>query len=246
MFQQMIMSCIVVAAACFPALVNAADGDALPLRHGIYVDVGTECGAAQNATTISYWGDQLNSAHVVGHIRNVVERNGSFLVTLHREGDAGMGGNLRDQIIEETITTDGPETLSIENDFGTFSYRWCAATMNDLSRMRHQQAQTPPPMADEPASLEFPAAAPFFGTWGLSDGSADACGDHNTVVYRDGEIETMHLHVTYDSDGVSEVSPGHWRIEGEQVYESQRFPLTYDLYVDGEHMRQVITASDGG
>jgi len=85
----------------------------------------------------------------------------------------------------------------------------------------------------------------FIGSWGLADGSPDACAQHNVTTYKANEIETMESLAVYDSDSYSEVSPGHWRIDAHGVYESQRFPLTYDLYVKGDTMREVVTTEDG-
>lgn len=57
------------------------------------------------------------------------------------------------------------------------------------------------------------------------------------LVRPNGKFATKPSFAVYDSDSYSEVSPGHWRIEAQGVYESQRFPLTYDLYVEGDTMR---------
>lgn len=113
---------------CIPALVHADAGRALPLTHGIYVDVETQCAEANNSSRGSFWGDQLNSAHVLGHIRDVAAQDGFFIVTVDLEGDSGMGGNLRERT-EWKITTEDQEAFTLETEYGTSSYRWCAASM---------------------------------------------------------------------------------------------------------------------
>jgi len=212
----------------------------LPLEQGIYVDVGVRCEDVSNANSISFWGDRLNSAHIVGHIDEVSERAGSYLVTLDLEGDGGMGGNLRERV-EWTVAVAESRTLTIENDAGETTYRWCAPSMDDLMR---QEAQARPPLPEAP--LELPDDAPeFMGRWGWEDGVPENCSPNNLTTYKANEVETMESLAVYDSDSYSEISPGHWRIEAQGVYESQRFPLTYDLYVEGDTMREVITGEDG-
>jgi len=88
-------------------------------------------------------------------------------------------------------------------------------------------------------------APAFIGTWGVAGVEPDACAHHNVTTYKANEIETMESFAVYDSDSYSEVSPGHWRIEAQGVYESQRFPLTYDLHIEDDTMREVITGEDG-
>ena len=50
---------------CLIAASAAAASDMLPLKRGIYVDVGVPCKGASNADTLSYWGKDngINQAH---------------------------------------------------------------------------------------------------------------------------------------------------------------------------------------
>jgi hypothetical protein len=50
---------------CLSAASAAAASDMLPLKRGIYVEVGVPCKGASNADTLSYWGNDngINAAH---------------------------------------------------------------------------------------------------------------------------------------------------------------------------------------
>src|SRR5690606_37840438 len=122
---------IVAVVIWLPAGIHAQDRGILPMTHGIYVEANTQCAAAQPANTISYWGDQLNGAHIIGHIRNVEGSGDIYTVTLDLEGDSGMGGDLRDQVEWQIITDEGGALL-IDNGTASTLYRWCAASANEL------------------------------------------------------------------------------------------------------------------
>jgi hypothetical protein len=142
---------IVAAVIWLPANAHAQDEGALPMAHGIYVEADTPCAAAQNANIVSYWGDQLNSAYLIGHIRNVDGSDDIYTVTLDLEGDGGMGGDLRDQV-EWLVITDEGDALLIDNGIDSTLYMWCAASMDDLDQMRQEQANAAPVSSAEASS----------------------------------------------------------------------------------------------
>jgi len=232
-----------VAVVSFGAVAQAEEVSQLPLRHGIYVEANTVCSDASNATRVSFWGDQLNSAHVVGHIREVPEHDGSFVVTRDLEGDSGMGGNLRERVKDE-ITIDGPGEFSIENENGVWDYRWCAGSMDELAEMKRQREVEGTKAALPVLSLPNDAP-PFMGHWGRDNGASAPCSADNLTTYSATDVGTTYSWATYDGDSYAEIELGHWRIKAEGVYEGQRFPLQYDLYLDGDRMHEIIETEDG-
>lgn len=96
----------------------------LPLAQGIFVDKRVKCTASDNSNTLSFWGNELNSTHVIGTIKKVIRQKQAFVVTLYQEGDEGMGGGLQ-ATVNWTLFVRSPKEFSL----GTDTYRWCFARM---------------------------------------------------------------------------------------------------------------------
>ena len=78
---------ILTLALCVPTAGLAAD--LLPLKRGIFVDTDVKCSERSNATVVSFWGDELNTAKTIGKIRKVVKKGKSYTVDLdidHMDG----------------------------------------------------------------------------------------------------------------------------------------------------------------
>ncbi|AQU82923.1 MULTISPECIES: hypothetical protein [unclassified Halomonas] len=212
----------------------------LPLLHGIYVEAGTSCTNVTNSTSVSFWGDALNSSHIEGHIADVALQDGVYTVTLDLESTSGMGGGVSERVLWG-ITTSNPGELSIDNGFNVASYRWCAASMLDLTGDGKKNVAVP----SELLELAPEGSPPFMGVWGfVNDEGGIFCEPHDIKVFALEYAESEHSLMKYDSS-YNEVAPGHWRLEGVGVYEDDEFPLILDLYLEGNKMREVIATADG-
>jgi acyl-CoA thioesterase len=101
----------------------------------------------------------------------------------------------------------------------------------------------PPQSIPEAATLSADTLA-FMGTWGVvADGISNPCEPYNTTTY--GLDASDNGHALFEYESYAEIGPAHWQIDAANVYEGSRFPLTIDLYIDGDTMRQVTTSEDG-
>jgi len=112
----------VILALGLPSLAFATDP--LPLKRGVFVDSSVKCSERSNATAVSFWGDELNSAKAVGRIRKVAKNGQSYTVDLEIEH---MDGSKEKSIWSLTIRH--PESMTITNDFGSWNHRWCSDRM---------------------------------------------------------------------------------------------------------------------
>lgn len=113
---------MMILALCLPATSLAADK--LPLKRGIFVDTSVKCSERSNATVVSFWGDELNTARTVGKIRKVVNKGKSYTVELDLEHmDGGKEKSTWRLVIRN------PKTLRVTNTFGSWDHRWCSEQM---------------------------------------------------------------------------------------------------------------------
>lgn len=99
--------------------------DKLPLKRGIFVDANVKCSERSNATVTSFWGDELNSSQVRGTIRSVVKRGKSYTVVLDTE-EIRNGNRSRETW---NVTIPSPTRMKIDNQFGSWTQRWCSKAM---------------------------------------------------------------------------------------------------------------------
>lgn len=230
-----------VFAAMTSANLAAEQLATLPLLHGVYVEAGTSCANVTNSTSISFWGEALNSSHIEGHIADVVLQDGVYTVALDLESSSGMGGGVSERVLWG-ITTSNPGELSIDNGFNVASYRWCAASMLDLAGDGEKNAGVPSKLLE----LTPEGSPPFMGVWGfVNDKDGIFCEPHDIKVFTLEYAESEYSLIKYDSGSYNEVAPGHWRLEGVGGYEDDELPLTLDLYLEGDRMREVISTTDG-
>ncbi|MBX9458072.1 MAG: hypothetical protein KL863_19740 [Rhizobium sp.] len=117
-----IAAAITIIALCLPAASLAADK--LPLKRGIFVDTDVKCAERSNATVVSFWGDQLNTARTIGTISRVVKKGKSYTVDLDIEHmDGGKVKTTWSLVIRN------PRTLKVTNSFGSWNHRWCSDQM---------------------------------------------------------------------------------------------------------------------
>lgn len=98
--------------------------DKLPLKRGIFVDTKVKCSERSNATVVSFWGDQLNTARTVGHIRKAVKKGKSYTVDLdieHMDGGRAQ--------VTWSLVIKNSKTMKITNSFGSWDNRWCSDQM---------------------------------------------------------------------------------------------------------------------
>lgn len=73
--------------------ISSAFADVLPLTRGKYVLEGVQCESADNASSMYYAGNSLNTAHTIGTILSASKTQSSYHVVIKEKGDGGMGGN---------------------------------------------------------------------------------------------------------------------------------------------------------
>lgn len=106
------------------AASSAIAGGALPLRHGRYVDVGSEClGAASSAKSWFGGGYVFQAPHVqceaVRAVRVAPDRY-RVVARCFENGDRKMSF-----MIVDHIRTIGHTEYELKNRFGRFRARWC-------------------------------------------------------------------------------------------------------------------------
>lgn len=217
-FRILMLSALALSVSAAPS-----SGNELPLQQGRYVQENVPCEAANNSNSLTILPGQINSAHVAGHIEGVSGDDGIYQVTLALEGDAGMGGERR-EVVEWTLTVTDPATVAIENEFAASTYRLCS------------------PSADEgepqQASLSSDAA-PFMGAWSYEA----SCPAHETKTYGPDSMESEHAFCPYEE--YAEVAPGQWNVRASCGFEGQGAPVTFELHVSGDRLREITVSPDG-
>jgi hypothetical protein len=113
---------LTILAICLPAAAAAADK--LPLKRGIFVETSVQCSERSNATVVSFWGDELNTAKAVGKIHRVTKKGKSYAVDLEIEH---MDGSKEKSTWSLVIRNS--KSLKITNNFGSWDHRWCSDRM---------------------------------------------------------------------------------------------------------------------
>ncbi len=98
-------------------------GSSLPLKLGIYVRAEVACQGADNASTMSYWGEELNAQRVIGKILSVTADGNSYAVQVSAH-DIAEGVDIGEFDWVLTIPRDTEFTLASSSPEQT--YRWCA------------------------------------------------------------------------------------------------------------------------
>lgn len=104
------------------AATAAIAADKLPLRHGIYVDSRIDCKEFSNVSMMSFWGDQLNVAQMIGHIVKVSKSGRDYRVEIDGEPVRGDGPT---ETFTWTVTIYGETDMKVQSEFSTDRYRWC-------------------------------------------------------------------------------------------------------------------------
>lgn len=112
--------CVTVLSAMSATTAIAAD--MLPLKQGIYVDKRVDCSEFSNASMMSFWGDQLNVAQVIGHIVQVSKSGNEYRLKISGEPVNGDGPA---QEVEWTVTVYSKKEMKVQSEFGVDRYRWC-------------------------------------------------------------------------------------------------------------------------
>jgi len=100
--------------------VGAAAADMLPLKHGIYVPVGSACKGASNAEMVNYWGGKssIGVAQATCTIRKLVTKGTTYTVTdVCKDIQSGEAIEGDPRVLKIT----GPTQFSMD---GT-TYRYC-------------------------------------------------------------------------------------------------------------------------
>ena len=101
-----------------------AASDSLPLRHGVYVDMNTECRGAPSATKTWFGGGyDIQSSHATCTLQKVAAQSrSSYVITAlcYEYGDRSMPFVMVDQ-----LQIAGHTEYSLTNRFGRFRARWC-------------------------------------------------------------------------------------------------------------------------
>jgi hypothetical protein len=101
-----------------------AASDSLPLRHGVYVDVNTECRGAPSATKTWFGGGYvIQSSHATCTLQKVAPQSStSYVITAlcYEYGDRSMPFVMVDRLEIQSQTE-----YSLTNQFGRFRARWC-------------------------------------------------------------------------------------------------------------------------
>jgi hypothetical protein len=125
----MIFKKILFTALAVFSIASAAEAaTTLPLKQGIFVDKKVACSDVDNSSALAFWGDQLNDAHIIGHIVQVKRQGKAYVVTLELEGDSGMGGNARGRV-NWIVLDHGAKEFALETPYGPGVYRWCFSKM---------------------------------------------------------------------------------------------------------------------
>ena len=98
----------------------AVGADLLPLSHGIFIESSVGCSNASNATALSFWGDELNSARVIGTIMDVSQKGNVYEVRLDMNSQGQPAGKEDWQIV-----IDDPNSMTVTSPYGTQHYNWC-------------------------------------------------------------------------------------------------------------------------
>jgi hypothetical protein len=117
-----------IAALALGLLMIAGSADAasesLPLRHGVYVDLNTECRGAPSATKTWFGGGYvIQSSHATCKLQKVAPQSpSSYVITTlcYEYGDRSMPFVMVDRLEIPSHTE-----YSMTNRFGRFRARWC-------------------------------------------------------------------------------------------------------------------------
>jgi hypothetical protein len=106
------------------AASDSAASGSLPLRHGVYVDVNTECRGAPSAAKTWFGGGYvIQSSHAICRLRQVAPQGPSRYVIsalCYEYGDRNMPFARVDRLEISSQTE-----YSLTNRFGHFRARWC-------------------------------------------------------------------------------------------------------------------------
>ena len=103
---------------------TAAPADMLPLKHGIYVPVGSACKGASNAEMLNYWGENnsIGDARTECTIKKLTKKGVVYTVSdvCHDiRTDSAIEGRPR------AFTINSPTNFKIEG----IAYRYCGPTV---------------------------------------------------------------------------------------------------------------------
>ena len=215
---------------------RASDSSALPLKHGLFVEEGTACADFTTSTTLSFWGDSLNSARMEGWILDVIPDGDNFAVTMDMV-EMGYTPDERSDPVTWQIVISSKEKMTIDSGFGASSYRWCAASPSEMDAADQMSAAA--------VSSGEERDLPFVGVWGYPDQDELRCNGGETSTFTNNSFDNGHMLYLFEQSDATEVVPGHWRLNTIGGYEGEEFSVIFDLYIDGDTMRKISHSSDG-
>ena len=112
---------ILALALLMPAQAMARD--MLPLRQGIFVREDVSCRRASHATSLAFWGNELNGQREIGRILKVRRSGQNHVVDLAISAEGGAPDRQ-----SWTLRIRGKERFSFVGNGGE-TYRWCFARM---------------------------------------------------------------------------------------------------------------------
>lgn len=170
-----------------PAAARAEE--AVPLKHGVYVDAKDGCqkpgSYADYDAMIDYDGKTFSSSSVVYRIGGAAKSDAGYAVRIHVVPTGGIGYAGKEKDIVWRITAKEADSFALSDPdpdgSRSGSYVWCAASMDALMNGKASAEPTAAPAADSTSPAHnFSVLGPRYDSLhGVYDGEQGDAFDHN-------------------------------------------------------------------